>query len=99
MPSRNYDKYVYLTVALEKGSAAHQALLAIAQSIDSKQLPTVASMFLAECLERRVAGTLYGGGAPVQPVAMPAQRTTAGDVVAKETINVDENTDAAVDEW
>lgn len=48
MSSRDYEHYVYLTIALEKNGPTHLALLRDAKEIDTKQYPTVAALRLKD---------------------------------------------------
>jgi hypothetical protein len=99
MASRDYEKYAYLTIALEKDGPTYQALLKDAQEIDSKQLPTVAAMALKH----------YYAGAQHQNSAAPGEERLeekkahsngqASTVLVKNTLTADANADAALDEW
>ena len=99
MASRDYEKYAYLTVALEKDGPTYQALLKDAQEIDTKQLPTVAAM----ALKHYYAGAQHhssaapGGGQVEGDRAQPAEKAPA--VLMKNTATADANADAALDEW
>ena len=97
MASRDYEKYLHLTITIEKGSPTHLALLKDAQEIGAtKQLPTVAAAALKN---------YYAGMRSTQPATGEQESTSAHlngkatDVIVKNTATAEANADAALDEW
>jgi len=99
MTSRDYERYAYLTIALDKDGPTYQALLKDAQEIGTKQLPTVAAM----ALKHYYAGAQHhipsndnddGQGSNVIPVNKPAS-----PILVKDSSTAEVNADAAIDEW
>ena len=100
MPNRDYEKYAFLTIALEKDGPTYQALLKDAQEIGTKQLPTVAAM----ALKHYYAGAQHhspGGVDQEQDpnVIGPKKPAPPKDLVEKDSVTADANADAAIDEW
>lgn len=98
MSSRDYEQYVYLTIALEKNGPTHLALVRDAKEIDTKQYPTVAALRLKD---------YYAGVLPKAHVIAHEQGNTpvhsngpeASNVVTKNEATAKTNADAALDEW
>lgn len=100
MSSRDYERYVYLTIALEKNGPTHQALLRDAQEIDTKQYPTVAALRLKDYyagLARAVTPVSTGEQGEF-PAHLNGHRE-ASDIVTKDAAQAVANADAAADEW
>lgn len=99
MASRDYEKYAYLTIALEKDGPTYQALLKDAQEIDSKQLPTVAAM----ALKHYYSGAQHHSSTAPGEEHVEENRTRSAEkaptVLVKNTSTADANADAALDEW
>jgi hypothetical protein len=98
MSSRDYTKYVYLTIALAKNGPTHQALLRDAKEVDTKQYPTVAALrlkdYYAGVLRNVQAITGEQGNSPAQLHGQEAPHVITKDATTAET-----NADAALDEW
>ncbi len=98
MSSRDYTKYVYLTIALAKNGSTHQALLRDAEEIDTKQYPTVAALrlkdYYAGVLRNVHAITSEQGNFPVL-----LHGHEAPHVITKDATTAETNADAALDEW
>ncbi len=98
MASRDYERYAYLTIALDKEGPTYQALLKDAEEIGSKQLPTIAAMALRHYYagaQHHVSGNGDDGqGSTVTPGNKPASPVLVKDVATAEA-----NADAAIDEW
>lgn len=98
MASRDYSKYAYLTIALEKDGPTYKALLKDAQEIDTKQLPTVAAM----ALKHYYAGAQHHVSAATDDEQEENRAHSNGQtssVLVKNTSTADANADAALDEW
>lgn len=98
MASRDYEKYAYLTIALEKDGPTYQALLKDAQEIDSKQLPTVAAM----ALKHYYAGAQHhvvAAGDEGQESSIARSNGKTASILKKDSSTADANADAALDEW
>jgi hypothetical protein len=98
MSSRDYERYVYLTIALEKNGPTHLALLRDAKEVDTKQYPTVAALRLKD---------YYAGMRPDAQIIASGQGNTPAhpsghevrNVVTKNEAMASANADAALDEW
>jgi hypothetical protein len=99
MASRDYSKYAYLTIALEKDGPTYKALLKDAQEIDSKQLPTVAAL----ALKHYYAGAQHHISAAAaddgQESSVARSNGQTSSIVVKNASKADANADAALDEW
>jgi hypothetical protein len=98
MASRDYTRYAYLTIALEKDGATYQALLKDAQEIDTKQLPTVAAMALKHYYagaQHHVVAAAEDG----QESSIARSNGQASTVLVKNNSTAEKNADAALDEW
>jgi len=96
--SRDYTKYVYLTIALEKNGPTHLALLRDAEEIDTKQYPTVAALRLKDYYAGQSSARVASG----EQRDVSAHRSNghlAQHVVTKDEAMASANADAAVDEW
>jgi len=98
MSSRDYTKYIYLTIALEKNGSTHQALLRDAKEIDTKQYPTIAALrlkdYYAGVLRNVHIITSEQGNSPAHLHGQEAPH-----VIAKDEAMASANADAALDEW
>lgn len=98
--TRNYDKYAYLTIALDRNSLAYQGILEDAAKINSKHYPTIAALRLADYYEMKKTGTLYriGDATPAQEaVEQPEEEPDSR--VKLDKAKSDENADEAADLW
>ncbi len=92
MSKRNYNTHIYLTIAIEKDSPTHRALVADALEIGTKQYPTVAAMRLKD----------YYAGLRGTPVPSPSPEPIKKEeqaVLKKDQATAEANADAALDEW
>jgi hypothetical protein len=61
MATRDYEHFTYWTIAVEKDSETHKAILADANARHTKQIPTVLSLRIEEYYALKKAGLLYTG--------------------------------------
>ena len=96
MAERDYEKYAYLTIALEKTGPTYQGLVKDAEEIGTKQLPTVAAM----ALKNYYAGMMSSRRALGEQITTPAHsHGHVSDVAVKNISTADANAAAALDEW
>ena len=96
MAERDYEKYAYLTIALEKTGPTYQGLLKDAEEIGTKQVPTVAAM----ALKNYYAGRTSSPRVMSEQMASPAHSNGhVSNVIVKNTTTAEANADAALDEW
>jgi hypothetical protein len=93
---RDYETYLYLTIAVERGGPVHQGLLRDAQSVDSQSLPTIAALRL---LDYYTGNTSWASDRSEQESEASHANGKTAPVVTKNRKTAEANADAALDEW
>jgi hypothetical protein len=96
MSSRNHARYLYLTIAVERGGPVHQGLLRDAEAIDSQALPTIAALRL---LDYYTGNTSRASDRSEQESEASHANGKTAPVVTKNRKTAESNADAALDEW
>lgn len=90
--ARDNQKYVYLTIGIQRGSETHRLLIADAEEHNTKQLPTVAGIRLSEYYQLKRMGVLG--------VVVPsAEGETGSDTVGDELSDAMSNAKEADEAW